>query len=147
MTSRILLVTLGLLVGTTSTLAEGAWVLWEESGDMQAFGHTAAPHPHSSYANLENCVKAIDAEWPKAWGTKEGPERHGFSRLTPTSSVVMVRYVNTNTTYLVTYTCLPDTMTIRNPRTGETAKCGPPSYLQRDCVLDFQRRGWERVLD
>ena len=142
MTSRILLVTLGLLVGTTSTLAEGAWVLWEESGDMQAFGHTAAPHPQSSYTNLEDCVKAIDAEWPKAWGTKEGPERHGFSRLTPTSAVVMGRYVNTNTTYIVTYTCLRDTMTMRNPRTGETAKCGPPYYLQRDCVLDFQRRGW-----
>ncbi len=142
MTSRILLVTLGLLVGTTSTLAEGAWVLWEESGDVQAFGHTAVPHPQSSYTNLEDCVKAIDAEWPKAWGTKEGPERHGFSRLTPTSAVVMVRYVNTNTTYIVTYTRLRDTMTMRNPRTGETAKCGPPYYLQRDCVLDFQRRGW-----
>ena len=109
MTSRILLVTLGLLVGTTSTLAEGAWVLWEESGDVQAFGHTAVPHPQSSYTNLEDCVKAIDAEWPKAWGTTEGPERHGFSRLTPTSAVVMVRYVNTNTTYIVTYTCLPET--------------------------------------
>jgi hypothetical protein len=92
-------------------------------------------------------VKAIDAEWPKAWGTTEGPERHGFSRLTPTSAIVMVRYANTNTTYIVTYTCLPETMTMRNPRTGETAKCGPPYYLQRDCVLDFQRRGWERVLD
>ena len=136
-----------LLALAMSASAEGAWVLWEESGDLQTFQRTAAPRPRSSYTNVEDCVKAIDAEWPKAWGTTEGPERHGFSRLTPTSAIVMVRYANTNTTYIVTYTCLPDTMTMRNPRTGETAKCGPPYYLQRDCVLDFQRRGWERVLD
>jgi hypothetical protein len=143
--SRILLATLWLLVGAMSAPAEGAWVLWEESGDLQTFQHTAAPHPQASYTNVEDCIKAIDAQWPKAWGTTEGPERHGFSRLTPTSAVVMVRYENTNTTYIVTYTCLPDSMTMRNRRTGETAKCGPPPYLQRDCVLDFQRRGWELV--
>lgn len=145
--SRILLGMLCVLVGATSAPAEGAWVLWEESGDLQTFQRAAAPHPRSSYTNVEDCVKAIDAEWPKAWGTKEGPERHGFSRLTPTSAVVMVRHVDTNITYVVTYTCLPDTMTMRNPRTGKTVECGPPAYRQRECVLDFQRRGWKPVPD
>ena len=127
--SRILLAMLCVLLGAPSAPAEGAWVLWEESGDMQTFQRTAAPHPRSSYTNVGDCVKAIDAEWPKVWDTTEGPERHGFSRLTPRSAIVMVRYENTNTTYIATYPCLPDTMTMRDPRTGETAKCAPPYYL------------------
>jgi len=142
---RTLLTLLSLLTFATSAHAEGAWVLWEESGDLQTFQHSAAPRPRSSYARVEDCIKAIDAEWPKAWGMAEGPERHGFSRLTPTSAIVMVRQAKTNTAYVVTYTCLPDTMTVRNPRTGETARCGPPADRQRDCVMDFQRRRWEPV--
>jgi hypothetical protein len=45
MTSRILLATLGLLALATSVSAEGAWVLWEESRDLQTFQRTAASHP------------------------------------------------------------------------------------------------------
>jgi len=127
---RTLLTLLSLLTFATSAHAEGAWVLWEESGDLQTFQHSAAPRPRSSYARVEDCIKAIDAEWPKAWGMAEGPERHGFSRLTPTSAIVMVRQAKTNTAYL---------------GRGETARCGPPADRQRDCVMDFQRRGWEPV--
>lgn len=47
---------------------------------------------------------------------------------------------------------------MRNPRTGETAKCGSGPYdsrfqggtahvWQRECIEDFQRQGWERVPD
>jgi hypothetical protein len=45
---------------------------------------------------------------------------------------------------------------MRNPKTGETGKCGPyptgprgaMSYQkERDCISDFQRQGWERVPD
>ena len=143
---RLLLALSLLLTFTTSAWAEGAWVLWEEAGALETF-HAAAPRPLSSYARVEDCIKAIDAGWPKAWGTAEWPERYGFTRLTPRSAIVMVTYASTKTTYLVTYTCLPDTMTMRNPRTGETIKCGPPSYRQRDCVMEFQRRDWEPIPD
>ena len=122
----------------------GAWVRWEESGDPHTF-HRAAPHPRSSYSNVDECIKAIDAEWPKAWRTTHGQERQGFSRLTPTSAIVIVRDASTNVTSIVTYTCLPDTMTMRNPQTGETVECGPPPFRQRDCVMDFGRRGWAVV--
>lgn len=142
---RLLLTLFCLLTFATSAHAERAWVLWEESGDLQTFQRAAAPRPLSSYARVEDCIKAIDAEWPKAWGTAEEPERHGFTRLTPTSAIVMVRDARTSITYVVTYTCLPDTMTMRNARTGEIAQCGPPPSRQRDCVLDLQRRGWEPV--
>jgi hypothetical protein len=37
-----------------------------------------------------------------AWPAPDG----GFARLGPTSAVMMMRYGNT--TYVVTYTCLPD---------------------------------------
>lgn len=117
-------------------------MLWEESGDRETFQRAADPRPRSSYPNVEDCIKAIDAEWPKAWSATKGSERQGFSRLTPTSAIVMVRDRSTNVTYIVTHTCIPDTMTLRDPRTGETAQCGPPPSRQRDCVLDFERRGW-----
>ena len=142
---RLLLPLFCLLTFAASARADRAWVLWEESGDLPTFQRAAAPRPLSSYARVEDCIKAIDAEWPKAWGTAEEPERHGFTRLTPTSAIVMVRDATTNITYVVTYTCLPDPMTMRNPRTGETAQCGPPSSRQRNCVMDLQRRGWEPV--
>ena len=135
----------GLLVLIVSAPAEGAWVLWEESGDLQTFQRTAPARARSSYPNVEDCIKAVDAEWPKAWSTSHGQDRQGFSRLTPTSAIVMVRDGGTGVTYLVTYTCLPDTTTMRDPRTGETAQCGPPPSRQRDCVLDFERRGWVAV--
>jgi hypothetical protein len=56
MRRRVLLATLGLLALAMSASAEGAWVLWEESGDLQTFQRTAAPHPQSSYTNVEDCV-------------------------------------------------------------------------------------------
>jgi hypothetical protein len=90
--------------------AGGAWVLWEESGDMQTFQRTPTPHPKSSYARVEDCIDALDAEWQAALRTTEGPERYGFSRLTPTSAITMTRDGNTNVTYIITYTCLPDSV-------------------------------------
>jgi len=45
MRRRVLLATLGLLALAMSASAEGAWVLWEESGDLQTFQRTAAPIP------------------------------------------------------------------------------------------------------
>jgi hypothetical protein len=38
---------------------------------------------------------------------------------------------------------------MRSPRTGEVATCRARNTgeygIQRDCVADFQRQGWERV--
>ena len=102
-------VALSLLVLTASA-SQGGWVLWEESGELQSFQRTAAPHPRSHYTNLEDCVQAVDAEVPAAWITSDGHALQGWSRFTPTSAIVMVRDGHTNTTHIFTYTCLPDTL-------------------------------------
>jgi hypothetical protein len=96
--------------------AGGAWVLWEESGDLQTFQRTPSPHPRSSHASLEDCLRALDAEWQAALRTTEGPEHHGFNRLTPTSAITMTRDGNTNITYVITYTCLPDSIRPPGPK-------------------------------
>lgn len=96
--------------------AGGAWVLWEESDDLQTFRRTPSPHPKSSYASLEDCLVALDAEWQAALRTTEGPEHHGFNRLTPTSAITMTRNENTNITYVITYTCLPDSVRPPEPK-------------------------------
>jgi hypothetical protein len=90
--------------------AGGAWVLWEESGDLQTFQRTPSPHPKSSHASLEDCLVALDAEWQAALRTTEGPEHRGFNRLTPTSAITMTRNENTNIMHIVTYACLPDSV-------------------------------------
>jgi hypothetical protein len=76
--------------------AGGAWVLWEESGDMQTCQRTPTPRPKSSYASLGDCVDATDAEWQAALDATGGPERHSSSRVTPTSAITMTRDGNTN---------------------------------------------------
>jgi hypothetical protein len=96
--------------------AGGAWVLWEESGDLQTFQRTPSPHPKSSHASLEDCLVALDAEWQAALRTTEGPEHHGFNRLTPTSAITMTRNEDTNITYVITYTCLPDSVRPPEPK-------------------------------
>jgi hypothetical protein len=96
--------------------AGGAWVLWEESGDLQTFRRTPSPHPKSSHASLEDCLVALDAEWQAALRTTEGPEHHGFNRLTPTSAITMTRNEDTNITYVITYTCLPDSVRPPEPK-------------------------------
>jgi hypothetical protein len=96
--------------------AGGAWVLWEESGDLQTFQRTPSPHPKSSHASLEDCLVALDAEWQAALRTTEGPEHHGFNRLTPTSAITMTRNEDTNITDVITYTCLPDSVRPPEPK-------------------------------
>ena len=89
----------------TSAHAEQTWVLWEESNEMHRFERTPANHVRSTYATVEDCIKAIDAAWQRVttgWPRSDG----GFERLGPTSAVLMMRYGNT--TFVVTYTCLPD---------------------------------------
>ena len=91
----------------TSAAAEGTWVLWEESNDMQTFVRMPANRVRSIHTRIEDCVKAIDAEWEKqvsAWPTPDS----GFNRLGPTSAVMMMTYGKT--TYIVTYTCLPESL-------------------------------------
>ncbi|HEX9478214.1 MAG TPA: hypothetical protein VGA90_05605 [Methylomirabilota bacterium] len=105
-----------LLALAASASAGGAWVLWEESGDMQTFQRTPTPHPKSSYASLGDCIDAIDAEWQAALDATGGPERHSFSRVTPTSAITMTRDGNTNVTYVITYTCLPDSLRPPEPK-------------------------------
>ena len=53
----------------------------------------------------------------------------------------------------------PDVVSLRHPSTGKTAQCGPYTYNQglgsresavlqeRGCVADFQRQGYERVME
>src|SRR5215510_11568975 len=79
------------LVVTTSAPGEGAWVLWEESNEMQTFVRTPANRVWSRHMRIEDCIKAIDAEWEKvvaAWPTPDS----GFNRLGPTSAVMMLTY-------------------------------------------------------
>ena len=52
-----------------------------------------------------------------------------------------------------------DPVLLRHPQTGKTVRCGPYSYhqgigslegaiqLERGCVSDFQRQGYERVME
>lgn len=94
----------------------GAWVLWEESGDLQTFQRSPSPHPRSSHASLEACLAALDARWQAALRTTEGPSHHGFNRLTPNSAITMTRDEDTNTTYVITYTCLPDSIRPPEPK-------------------------------
>ena len=110
--ARIVLVLLCLLASATSVSAESRWILWAESGDVRTFHRTGAPHPQSSYTSIEDCVRAVDAQW-QTWGAAEGPGHHGFHRLSATSSILMVTHGET--TYLVTYTCLSDTIRPRGP--------------------------------
>jgi len=94
-----------LLALTTSAHSEQTWVLWEESNEVHTFGRATANHIRSTYASAEDCVKALDAAWPKVitgWPKSDG----GFERLGPTSAVLMLRYGDT--AFVVTYTCLPD---------------------------------------
>jgi len=96
--------------------ANGAWVLWEESGDLQTFQRTPSPHPRSRHASLEDCLAALDVQWQTALRTTEEPDHHGFNRLTPTSAITMTRDENTNTTYVITYTYLPDSIRPPEPK-------------------------------
>ena len=86
----------GLLVLAVPAAAGGGWVLWQESGEI--------------------CVDAIDAEWQAALDATDGSERHSFSRVTPTSALTMTRNASTNTTYIITYTCLPDSLRPPEPK-------------------------------
>jgi len=52
----------------------------------------------------------VDAALPVARVTSEGRALPRWSRLTPTSAIVMVGDPRTKTTYVFTYTCLPDTV-------------------------------------
>lgn len=106
----------GLLAHTTPASAGGAWVLWEETADMRAFQRVATPYPKSSYATRADCVDAIEAEWQAALDATDGPERHSFSRVTATSALTITRNKNTNTTYIITFTCLPDSVRPPDPK-------------------------------
>jgi len=106
----LLPVALSLLVLTAPASADGGWVLWEESNDLETFKRLASPRPRASYTNLDDCVEAVDAALPGAWVTSEGQALPRWSRLTLTSAIVMVGDPRTNTTYIFTYTCLPDTL-------------------------------------
>ncbi len=106
----LLPVALYMLVLTAPASADAGWVLWEESNDLETFQRTATPHPRASYTNLDDCIKAVDAALPAARVTSEGQALPRWSRLTPTSAMAMVRDPRTKTTYIFTYTCLPDTV-------------------------------------
>ena len=77
-------------------------------------GHPGVPAHRD--ATLADCVAAIDAEWQAALGATDGPERHSFSRATPTSALTITRNARTNVTYIITYTCLPDSIRPPEPK-------------------------------
>lgn len=105
-----------LLALATPASPGGAWVLWEESGDLPTFQRTPSPHPRASYARLEDCIDAIDAEWQAALNAAGRPQDYSWSRVTPTSAITMARDPDTNTTYIITYTCLPDSVRPPEPK-------------------------------
>jgi hypothetical protein len=54
--------------------------------------------------------------------------------------------------------CSTDPVLLRHPQTGKTAQCGPYSAtkssakiaaveLERGCIADYQRQGYERVME
>jgi hypothetical protein len=54
--------------------------------------------------------------------------------------------------------CTSDEVHLRHPQTGKTVKCGPYSTTTREarftavehergCIQDYQRQGYERVMD
>jgi hypothetical protein len=106
----------GLLALAAPAATEGPWVLWEESADIRAFQRIARSFPKSGHATLADCVAAIDAEWQAALDATDGPERHSFSRATPTSALTITRNARTKVTYIITYTCLPDSIRPPEPK-------------------------------
>jgi hypothetical protein len=83
---------------------------------MRTFQRIATPHPKSSSASLADCVDTIGAEWQAALDATDGPKRHSFSRVTPTSALTMKRNASTNTTYIIAYICLPGSLRPPEPK-------------------------------
>jgi len=104
----ILTVLYYLLAFTTSAHAECAWVLWQLV-DSMTIREVEGPTPRTSYKTAEECIRRIDDEyrtvgtWQSAWG-----------RSAPTEATVMSNLGGS--AFLVTYTCLPDTVDPRGPK-------------------------------
>ena len=84
--------------------------------DRRHAGVPAGRHALSQVQLRADCVDAIEAEWQAALDATDGPERHSFSRVTPTSALTITRNKNTNTTYIITFTCLPDSVRPPDPK-------------------------------
>lgn len=104
---RAFLALVGVIALATAASGEGTWVLWEESNELHTFVRTPDNRVRSVHPTMEDCIKAIDAEWQRTVAAWPAPSS-GFNRLGPTSAIMMMTYGTT--TYIVTYTCLPDTM-------------------------------------
>ena len=92
MAARGALLTLVCVVAlATSARGAGMWVLWEESNEMRTFVRTPANRVRSIHTRIEDCIKAIDAEWEKLLAARPTPDS-GFDRLGPTSAVMMMTY-------------------------------------------------------
>ncbi len=104
----LLVALLLLVVGTGTAFAECAWVLWVEYTDMKTH-QVEGPALQASYKTADECAKAIDTEY------REGRTSHPWFRSAPTAATIM-RELGPNSTSMLTYTCLPDTVDPRGPK-------------------------------
>ena len=111
----------GVLALAPPASAECAWVLWHEASDAKTY-ELEGPKPQASYKTIEECIKRIDEEWRLAKTTEQALARKDLlgrvkqSRDAPTAATIMS--LHQDKAYMVTYTCLPDTVDPRGPKSS-----------------------------